>query len=54
MVLITKEVSREADLSYRLKTRLDIFKRHVDLIKKKKKNISKEAVLEDLVPTAGR
>jgi hypothetical protein len=54
MVLITKEVSREADLSYRLKTRLDIFKRHVDFIKKKKKNISKEAVLEDLVPTAGR
>ena len=54
MNLITKEVSREADLSYRLTTRLDIFKKHVDLVKKKKKNITKEAVLKDLVPTAGR
>jgi hypothetical protein len=54
MALITKEVSREADLSYRLKTRLDIFQRHVDLVKKKRKNISKEVVLEDLVRTPGR
>ena len=54
MGLITKEVSREADLSYRLQTRLDIFEKHVDLFKKKKKNISKEKVLEDLIPTAGR
>ena len=54
MNLITKEVSREADLSYRLTTRLDIFKKHVDLVKKKKKNITKEAVIKDLVPTAGR
>ena len=54
MGLITKEVGKEADLSYRLKTRLDIFKKHVDLFKKKRKNISKEKVLEDLIPTAGR
>ena len=54
MGLITKEVSKEADLSYRLKTRLDIFKKHVDLFKKKRKNISKEKVLGDLIPTAGR
>jgi hypothetical protein len=54
IVLITEEVSLEADLSYRLKSRLDIFKKHVDHFKKKRKNISKEAVLEDLVPTAGR
>jgi hypothetical protein len=54
MVLIAKEVSQEADLSYRLKTRLDIFKRHVDFVKKKRKNISKKEVLDDLVPTTGR
>lgn len=54
MDLVEKEVSKEADLSYRLKTRLDIFKKHVDLFKKKQKNISKEVILEDLVPTAGR
>jgi hypothetical protein len=53
MALITKEVSQEADLSYRLTTRLDVYKKHVDLFKRKRKKISKEAVLEDLVPTTG-
>jgi oligoribonuclease (3'-5' exoribonuclease) len=54
MALVTKEVSLEADLNYRLKSRLDIFKKHVDLFKRKRKNINKDAVLKDLVPTAGR
>lgn len=52
--LINEEVSLEADLSYRLKRRLDLFKKHVNLLRKQGEKISEEMVLKDIAPTSGR
>jgi hypothetical protein len=54
MDLITQEVNLEADLSYRLRSRLDLFKKQVNLYREKKKNMGLDTVLEEIIPTPGR
>ena len=54
LALISEEVSREADFSYRLERRLNQFKKHVDLLRKQEQSINEEMVLKDIVPTSGR
>ena len=54
MERISQEVSLEADLSYRLKSRLDLFKKHVDLYRTKKKNMSSDTVLKEILPSPDR
>jgi hypothetical protein len=54
MERITQEVSLEADLSYRLRSRLDLFKKHVNLYREKKKNMSSDSVLKEIIPTPGQ
>ena len=51
---ISQEVGLEADLSYRLKSRLDLFRKHVNLYREKKKNMSSDTVLKEIIPTPGQ
>jgi hypothetical protein len=52
--LISQEVSQEADLSHRLMSRLELFKKHVDLYKRGGEKISPEIVRQDIVPESAR
>jgi hypothetical protein len=54
MERITQEVGLEADLSYRLKSRLDLFKKQVNLYREKKKNMNSDSLLKEIIPTPGQ